>query len=90
MNLRLDILDAIGWFDFQCDRLASQRFDENLHSAAEAEHQVEGRLLLDVVVRQGASVFQLFSGEDQTLLVRRDSWGKMGNLFSLSLLMKKR
>jgi hypothetical protein len=34
---------------------------------------VEGGLLLDVVVSQGASVLQLLPGEDQPLLVRRDS-----------------
>ena len=30
--------------------------DEVLHDTAEAEHEVEGRLLLDVVVREGAAV----------------------------------
>jgi hypothetical protein len=32
---------------------------------------VEGRLLLDVVVRKGAAILELLAGEDQTLLV----WG---------------
>jgi hypothetical protein len=44
-----------------------------LEAAAQAQHQVESGLLLDVVVRQGAAVFELFAGEDQTLLVRRDT-----------------
>jgi len=30
---------------------------------------VEGGLLLDVVVGQGATIFELFASEDQTLLV---------------------
>lgn len=34
---------------------------------------MQGRLLLDVVVRQGSSVLQLFSSEDQALLIRRNS-----------------
>jgi len=34
---------------------------------------VEGGLLLDVVIRQGATIFQLFPGENQTLLIRRDA-----------------
>jgi hypothetical protein len=34
---------------------------------------VEGRLLLDVVVRERAAVLQLLAGEDQTLLIWRDS-----------------
>ena len=33
---------------------------------------MEGGLLLDVVVGQGAAVLQLLAGEDQTLLVRGD------------------
>ena len=42
-------------------------------AAAEAEHQVQGGLLLDVVVGQGAAVLQLLAGEDQALLVRGDA-----------------
>ncbi len=38
-------------------------------SSSESEDQVEGWLLLDVVVREGSSVFQLLSGEDQSLLI---------------------
>lgn len=34
---------------------------------------MKGRLLLDVVVREGAAVLKLLSGEDQTLLIRGDS-----------------
>ena len=34
---------------------------------------MEGALLLDIVVREGASVLQLFPGEDETLLVGRDA-----------------
>lgn len=37
------------------------------------EDQVEGRLLLDVVVRKGAAVLELLAGEDETLLVRGDA-----------------
>ena len=31
---------------------------------------MEGRLLLDIVVREGPAVLELLSGEDETLLVR--------------------
>ena len=41
----------------------------------QTEHQVERGLLLDVVVAQGAPILQLLAREDQTLLVRGDSWG---------------
>jgi len=35
---------------------------------------MQGRLLLNVVVRKGSSIFQLFTSENQTLLFRRDSF----------------
>ena len=44
-----------------------------LGAAAEAEHQVQSRLLLDVVVGQSPAVLELLSGEDEPLLVRRNS-----------------
>ena len=42
-------------------------------AAAEAEHEVEGGLLLDVVVRESAAVLELLASEDQALLVRGDA-----------------
>lgn len=45
-----------------------------LTSSSETKDQMEGGFLLDVVVAQSASIFQLLSGKDQTLLIRRDSF----------------
>ena len=39
----------------------------------QAQHQVEGGLLLDVVVGKGAPVLQLLAGKDEALLVRGDA-----------------
>jgi hypothetical protein len=47
--------------------------DEDLHATTQAEDEVERRLLLDVVIRQGATVLELLACEDQALLVRRDA-----------------
>ena len=35
---------------------------------------MESGLLLDVVIRQGAAIFELLAGEDQALLVRRNTF----------------
>ena len=43
-----------------------------LHPAAEPQDEVEGALLLDVVVGESAPVLQLLPGEDQPLLIRRN------------------
>ena len=44
-----------------------------LLAATKSEDKVEGRFLLDVVVGQSATVFQLLTGKDKTLLVRRNA-----------------
>jgi hypothetical protein len=57
--------------------LASKRLQRRLDdTTTKPEHEVEGGLLLDVVVCKGAAILQLLPGEDQTLLVRRDSYGR--------------
>ena len=73
LNLGLDVLNRVGRFDLQGDGLARQSLDKDLHAAAQAQHQVQRRLLLDVVVRQRAAVLQLLARKDQALLVRRDA-----------------
>lgn len=35
---------------------------------------MQGRLFLDVVVAQGAAIFQLLASEDKTLLIRRNAF----------------
>jgi len=35
---------------------------------------VKGRLLLDIVVRQGSTVFKLFASKDESLLIRRNAF----------------
>ena len=45
----------------------------SLSPAAEAQHEVERRLLLDVVVGESAAVLQLLAREDEALLVGGDA-----------------
>jgi hypothetical protein len=44
-----------------------------LATTTEAEDEMEGRFLLDVVVGKGTAILELLAGEDQSLLVRGDS-----------------
>merc|ERR1719278_461501 len=44
-----------------------------LGTSPQPEDEVEGGLLLDVVVGQSPAILQLLAGEDKPLLVRRDS-----------------
>merc|ERR1712110_274164 len=74
LDLSLDVLNAIRWFDLESDSLASQGLDEDLHTSSQSENEMEGRLLLDVVVRKSPTVFQLLSSEDQPLLIWRNAF----------------
>jgi hypothetical protein len=73
LDLGLDVVDGVGRLDLESDGLAGESLDEDLHTTAEAEHKVEGGLLLDVVVRESAAVLELLASEDQALLVRGDA-----------------
>ena len=43
------------------------------HATTQTKHQVEGRFLLDVVVRKCAAVLELLARKDQALLIRGDA-----------------
>ena len=49
------------------------------NTTTQAQHQVKCRLLLDVVVSQGAAILQLLAGEDEALLVRGDACTEVKN-----------
>ena len=55
LDLRLHVVDGVRSLHVERDGLARERLDEDLHTATEAQHQVERGLLLDVVVRQRAA-----------------------------------
>jgi hypothetical protein len=74
LNLRLDVVDRIGGLDLERDRLPCQSLHENLHASTEAEDKVESRLLLNVIIRQSATIFELLPGEDQALLIGRNAF----------------
>ena len=44
-----------------------------LGTTTETKHQMEGGLLLNIVVTEGATILELLSCKDQTLLVRRNA-----------------
>ena len=69
LDLGLDVFNGVRWLDLESDSLASESLYKDLHAASQSEDEVESRLLLDVVVRQCSSVFELLAGEDESLLV---------------------
>ena len=73
LNLSLDVVDGVRWLNLESDGLTGERLDEDLHTTAESEHQVQSRLLLNVVVGEGSTILELLTSEDQALLVRRNA-----------------
>ena len=73
LDLGLDVLNGVAGLYLEGDGLASERLHEDLHTTAQTQDQVQCRLFLDVVVAQRAAILELLAGEDETLLVWRDS-----------------
>jgi len=73
LDLGLDVLNGVGWLDFEGDGLSGKGLNEDLHTTTESEHEMESGFLLDVIVRESSSVFELLSSEDESLLIGWDS-----------------
>jgi len=57
-------------------------FHKDLHTAAQTKHEVQRRLLLEVVVGESAAILKLLACEDRSLLVWRDA---LSRIFALTL-----
>jgi len=73
LDLGLNVLDGVSGLDVEGNRLTGEGLDEDLHTTSKSEDQMEGGLLLDVVVREGSAVLELLASEDESLLIRGDT-----------------
>ena len=62
-----------GKAQLRSEPAASVREPLSSEATAETEHEMESRLLLDVVVGQGATVLELLASEDEALLIGGDA-----------------
>jgi len=74
LDLSLDVVNGVRGLNIKGDGLASKGLDEDLHTTSKSEDEVESGLLLDVVVSEGSAVLKLLSSEDESLLVRRNTF----------------
>merc|ERR1712142_213911 len=81
LDLCFNVLNGVRRLNLKCNGFASQSFDKNLHATTETENQMQSGLLLDVVVRKGATILKLFASKDQSLLI----WGNAFLVLDLSL-----
>merc|ERR1712043_148502 len=76
LNFLLNIFNGITGFNIKSDSFTSQSFDKYLHSrtTSKTKYKMESRFFLDIVIRKSSAIFQLLSGKNQSLLVRRDTF----------------
>jgi len=74
LDFGLDVFDGVGRLDLEGNGLTGQGFYKNLHTTSESEDEVKSRFLLNVVVTQSSTVFELFSSENESLLIWWDSF----------------
>ena len=79
MGLALLLLLDLGGLVAHLSGTGQRSMD--LASSTQTKDQMESRLLLNVVVREGATILQLLSSEDQTLLI----WGNSLLVLDLGL-----
>jgi len=63
LDLGLDIVVCVGRFSLENDCLAREGLDEDLHTTVGTQNEVEGGLLLNVVIRKSATVAKLLASE---------------------------
>ena len=74
LDFGLDVFDGIAGLDLKGDGLSSECLDEDLHATTQTKDEVEGGLLLDVVVTQSTSILKLLASKDESLLVWGDAF----------------
>jgi len=73
LNFGLHIIDRVRRLDLQCNGLSGKGLHKDLHATAKTEDEMQGGLLLDVVVGQSPAILELLASEDKTLLVGWDA-----------------
>lgn len=58
---------------FAIETLSQQGQSGVIDSTTKTKHQMQGRLLLNVVITQSAAIFKLLARKDESLLIRRNA-----------------
>ena len=74
LNFSFHVLNGVRGLDVKSNSLAGKGLDEDLHSSSESQDEMEGGLLLDIVVGESSAVLELLSSEDKSLLIWRDTF----------------
>jgi len=74
LDFGLDIFDGVWWLYLEGYGFSSKSLDKDLHTTTKTENKMKSALFLDVIVRESATIFQLFSSKNKTLLVWWDTF----------------
>ena len=72
LDLGLQTFIGVRSLHLKGNSLPIQGLDKDLHPTRQADDQVKGGLLVDVVVKKAKAIFKLFPSEDKPLLM----WGE--------------
>lgn len=82
----LDPINRISWLNVNFNFFSSQSLHFNHGSSPEPQNQVKGWFLLYVIISKCATIFQLLTSKNQPLLIRRDTFLVLQNIFHPKLL----
>jgi hypothetical protein len=85
LNIGFHVVNGVGRLNLECDRLSSRGLDKYLHTATETKAEMKGGFFLDVIVREGTTILELLSSEDEMLLIRRDAFFVLNLSLTLSI-----
>jgi len=74
LDFCLDVFNGVRWLNLKSDGFSCQGFDKDLHSSSETKYKMESWLLLNVIIRKSAAIFQLLASKDETLLIWRNAF----------------
>merc|ERR1712151_558411 len=73
LDLLLNVVDGVAWLNVKSNSFTCEGFNEDLQTSTKTKNEMKSRLLLDVIIRKSATIFQLLSYKDQTLLIWWDT-----------------
>jgi len=74
LDFSFHVFDRVCWLNIKGDGFSSQSLNKDLHTSSKSEDQVESRFFLDVVIAESSAIFQLFTSEDESLLIWWDTF----------------
>lgn len=73
-DLGFNSFNSVSCLNINHDGLSSQGLNKDLHTSSQSEDQVESWFFVNVIIREGSTIFQLLACKDESLLVSGDAF----------------